>query len=34
VKVEGWGSPEEARREIADGVKQFRKPKAKAKPGK
>jgi inorganic pyrophosphatase len=24
VKVEGWGSPEEARREIAEGVKQFR----------
>jgi inorganic pyrophosphatase len=23
VKVEGWGSPEEARREIAEGVKRF-----------
>jgi len=29
VKVEGWGSPEEARREIADGVKRFRRPTAK-----
>ncbi|HSN20247.1 MAG TPA: inorganic diphosphatase [Usitatibacter sp.] len=27
VKVEGWGSPEEARREIAEGVKRFRRPK-------
>ena len=24
VKVEGWGSPEEARRDIADGVKAFK----------
>jgi inorganic pyrophosphatase len=24
VKVEGWGSPEEARREIAEGVKAFK----------
>ncbi len=24
VKVEGWGSPEDARREIAEGVKRFR----------
>lgn len=27
VKVEGWGSPEEARREITDGVKAFKKKK-------
>ena len=27
VKVEGWGSPEEARREIEDGVKRFRRGK-------
>jgi len=25
VKVEGWGSPEEARREIAEGVTRFRR---------
>ncbi len=31
VKVEGWGSPEEARKEIADGVKRFEKGKAKKK---
>ncbi|HTS83874.1 MAG TPA: inorganic diphosphatase [Usitatibacter sp.] len=30
VKVEGWGGPEEAKKEIADGVKAFRK-KARAK---
>jgi inorganic pyrophosphatase len=29
VKVEGWGSPEEARREIRDGVKRFKGPKRK-----
>ena len=23
VQIEGWGSPEEARREIADGVKRY-----------
>ena len=28
VKVEGWGSPEEARREIEEGVKRFRRPAA------
>jgi inorganic pyrophosphatase len=31
VKIEGWGSPEEARREIVDGVKQFKKPRAAKK---
>jgi inorganic pyrophosphatase len=29
VKVEGWGSPEEAKQEIRDGVKRFAKGKAK-----
>ena len=32
VKVEGWGSPEEARRDIAEGVKAF-KAKTGAAPG-
>jgi inorganic pyrophosphatase len=32
VKVEGWGSPEEARREIVDGVKQFKKAGTAKKP--
>ena len=27
VKVEGWGTPDDARREIADGVKRFKKGK-------
>ena len=27
VKVEGWGGPEEARREITEGVKNFKRPK-------
>jgi inorganic pyrophosphatase len=31
VKVEGWGSPEEAKREILEGVKRFGKGKAKKK---
>ncbi len=31
VKVEGWGSPEEARREIAAGVKRFKSPAKKRK---
>ena len=31
VKVEGWGSPEEAKKEIADGVKRFEKGKGKKK---
>jgi inorganic pyrophosphatase len=31
VKVEGWGNPEEARREIADGVRQFKKGRAAKK---
>jgi len=31
VKVEGWGSPEEARREIEEGVKRARKPPAASK---
>ena len=26
VKIEGWGSPEEAKAEIRDGVKRFKKP--------
>jgi inorganic pyrophosphatase len=26
VKIEGWGSPEEARREITEGVKRAKKP--------
>jgi len=29
VKVEGWGTPEEARREIAAGVERFRAPSKK-----
>jgi inorganic pyrophosphatase len=29
VKVAGWGSPEEAKQEILDGVKRFKKGKAK-----
>jgi inorganic pyrophosphatase len=29
VKVEGWGSPEEAKKEIVDGVKRFRKSRAR-----
>jgi inorganic pyrophosphatase len=29
VKVEGWGSPEEAKKEIQEGVKLFKKRKAK-----
>jgi inorganic pyrophosphatase len=28
VKVDGWGGPEEARKEIADGVERFKKAKA------
>ncbi len=32
VKVEGWGSPEEAKKEIVDGVKRFEKGKGKKKP--
>jgi inorganic pyrophosphatase len=31
VKVEGWGSPEEARRAIAEGVKSAKKPAARKK---
>lgn len=31
VKVEGWGSPEEARREIAAGVERFRGPAKRRK---
>ena len=31
VKIEGWGSPEEARREVTEGVKRFRKPAARKK---
>ena len=34
VKVEEWGSPEEARREIRDGVSRFKKKAAKRKPAK
>jgi inorganic pyrophosphatase len=29
VKVEGWGSPEDARREIREGVKRFKRTKKK-----
>ncbi len=29
VKVEGWGSPEEAKKEIVDGVKRFKKAGAR-----
>jgi inorganic pyrophosphatase len=29
VKVEGWGGPEEAKKEIVEGVKRFRKAKSK-----
>ena len=29
VKIEGWGSPEEAKAEIRDGVKRFKKPGGK-----
>jgi inorganic pyrophosphatase len=29
VKVEGWGSPEDAKKEIRDGVKRFKKGKGK-----
>jgi inorganic pyrophosphatase len=29
VKVEGWGSPEEAKQEIREGVKRFAKGKKK-----
>jgi inorganic pyrophosphatase len=29
VKVEGWGTPDDARREIAEGVKRFRKGKGR-----
>jgi len=31
VKIEGWGSPEEARREITEGVKRAKKPAARRK---
>jgi inorganic pyrophosphatase len=31
VKVDGWGSPEEAKQEILDGVKRFKKGKGKAR---
>jgi inorganic pyrophosphatase len=31
VKVEGWGGPEEAKKEIANGVKRFEKGKARKK---
>jgi inorganic pyrophosphatase len=31
VKVEGWGSPEEAKKEIVDGVKRFEKGKKEKK---
>jgi inorganic pyrophosphatase len=31
VKVEGWGGPEEAKKEITDGVKRYGKGKAKKK---
>jgi len=31
VQIEGWGSPEEARREIADGVKRYKATQARRK---
>jgi inorganic pyrophosphatase len=31
VKIEGWGGPEDAKKEIVEGVKRFRKAKAKKK---
>ena len=31
VKLEGWGSPEEAKEEIRNGVKRYKKPVAKAR---
>jgi len=31
VKVDGWGGPEDAKKEIVDGVKRFRKAKSKKK---
>ena len=31
VKIEGWGGPEDAKKEIVDGVKRFRKTKSKKK---
>jgi inorganic pyrophosphatase len=31
VKIDGWGSPEEARRVVREGIAQFRAPKAKAR---
>jgi inorganic pyrophosphatase len=31
VKVEGWGGPEEAKKEIADGVKRLRKTQSRKK---
>jgi inorganic pyrophosphatase len=31
VKIEGWGSPEEAKAEIRDGVKRYRTPAKKSK---
>jgi inorganic pyrophosphatase len=31
VKVEGWGSPEEAKKEIVDGVKRCKKARARKK---
>ena len=36
VKVEGWGSPEEAKKEIVNGVKRFKKAKARktSRPGR
>jgi inorganic pyrophosphatase len=31
VKVDGWGGPEDARKELVEGVKRFKKAKAKKK---
>ena len=31
VKLEGWGSPEEAKEEIRTGVRRYRKPVARRK---
>lgn len=34
VKVEGWGSPEEAKAEVRDGVKRYKKVRAPKRRGK
>jgi len=34
VRLEGWGSPEEAKAEVRDGVKRYKKVQAPKKRGK